>query len=149
MKFWTPNLGARVPTDLNTGVPDYREYLQTGLWRQRRMLRSVSGTGAVTYQPRLWPESLPTAVLQVYDSQRQMLGAGQERPGVPHPPCARLRRGEWWPQDPVRHAAVESAVCCVLPWRREPGAAVVTGADDQQHGRRGLCLAEQLGRQDQ
>ena len=84
VKFWTPNLGARVPTDLNTGIPDYREYLESGLWCQRRMLRSVSGTGVVTYQPRpqdarVWPESLPTAVLQVYDSQRQMLGAGQER----------------------------------------------------------------------
>ena len=30
----------------------------------------------------------------------------------------------------VRHAAVESAVCCVLPWGREPGAAVFAGADD-------------------
>ena len=30
-----------------------------------------------------------------------------------------------------------------------PGAAVVAGADDQRHGRRGLRLAEQLGRQDQ
>ena len=84
VKFWTPNLGARVPTDLNTDVSDYHEYLESGLWCQRRMLRSVSGTGAVTYQPRpqdarVWPESLPTAVLQVYDSQRQMLGAGQER----------------------------------------------------------------------
>ena len=82
VKFWTPNLGARVPTDLNTDVPDYREYLESGLWCQRRMLRSVSGTGAVTYEPqgaRAWPESLPTAVLQVYDSRRQMIGAGQER----------------------------------------------------------------------
>ena len=84
VKFWTPNLGASVPTDLNTGIPDYREYLESGLWCQRRMLRSVSGTGVVTYQPRpqdarVWRESLPTAVLQVYDSQRQMLGAGQER----------------------------------------------------------------------
>ena len=46
------------------------------------MLRSVSGTGAVTYEPqgaRAWPESLPTAVLQVYDSRRPMIGAGQER----------------------------------------------------------------------
>ena len=46
------------------------------------MLRSVSGTGAVTYEPqdaRVWPESLPTAVLQVYDSRRPMIGAGQER----------------------------------------------------------------------
>ena len=46
------------------------------------MLRSVSGTGAVTYVPqgagaaRAWPESLPTAVL---DSRRQMVGAGRER----------------------------------------------------------------------
>ena len=84
VKFWTPNLGARVPTDLNTDVPDYREYLESGLWGQRRMLRSVSGTGAVTYEPqpqdaRVWPESLPTAVLQVYDSRRPMIGAGQER----------------------------------------------------------------------
>ena len=47
------------------------------------MLRSVSGTGAVTYEPqgaRAWPESLPTAaVLQVYDSRRPMIRAGQER----------------------------------------------------------------------
>ena len=82
VKFWTPNLGARVPTDLNTDVPDYREYLESGLWCQRRMLRSVSGTGAVTFErqgARAWPESLPTAVLQVYDSRRPMIGAGQER----------------------------------------------------------------------
>ena len=84
VKFWTPNLGARVPTDLNTDVPDYREYLESGLWCPRRMLRSVSSTGAVTYEPqphdaRVWPESLPTAVLQVYDSWRPMIGAGQER----------------------------------------------------------------------
>ena len=63
-----PNLGARVPTDLNTDIPHYREYLESGLWCQRGMLRSVSGTGVVTYQPRpqdarVWPESLPTAVL--------------------------------------------------------------------------------------
>ena len=84
VKFWTPNLGTRVSTDLNTDVPDYREYLESGLWCQRRMLRSVSGTGAVAYVPRpqdarVWPESLPTAVLQVYDSRRPIIGAGQER----------------------------------------------------------------------
>ena len=83
VKFWTPNLGARVPTELNADAPDYREYLESGLWCQRRMLRSVSGTGAVTYEPqgaRAWPESLPTAaVLQVYDSRRPMIRAGQER----------------------------------------------------------------------
>ena len=119
VKFWTPNLGARVPTDLNTDVPDYREYLESGLWCQRRMLRSVSGTGAVTYEPqgaRAWPESLPTAVLQVYDSRRQMIGAGQERfcgsevalhclgSGGAHAPRDGLRGG----QRTVGHAAVEA-----------------------------------------
>ena len=46
------------------------------------MLRSVSGTGAVSYEPqgaRAWPESLPTAVLQVYNSRRQMAGVLRER----------------------------------------------------------------------
>ena len=96
------------------------------------------------YEPqgaRAWPESLPTAVLQVYDSRRPMIGAGQERlcgsdvavhclggPGVAHSPCDGLRRGEWRPQDSVRHAAVESAVCCVLPRCRESGAAGVAYA---------------------
>ena len=82
MKFWTPNLGARVPTDLYTDVPDYREYLESGLWPAPDAEICLSGTGAVTYEPqgaRAWPESLPTAVLQVYDSRRPMIGAGQER----------------------------------------------------------------------
>ena len=38
--------------------------------------------GAVTSEPqdaRVWPESLPTAVLQVYGSRPPMIGAGQER----------------------------------------------------------------------
>ena len=83
VKFWTPNLGARVPTDLSTGIPDYSEYLQSGLWRHRRRLRVVSGTGDdVAYQQdgaREWPTSLPTAILQVCESRRQMLGAGREQ----------------------------------------------------------------------
>ena len=162
VKFWTPNLGARVPTDLNTGIPDYREYLESGLWCQRRMLRSVSGTGVVTYQPRpqdarVWPESLPTAVLQVYDSQRQMLGAGQERfcgsdvalhclegqVSLIHHVLAfeEANGGRKILSDTQRWKAQF--------WCREPGAAVSTGADDQQHSRCGIRLAEQLGRQDQ
>ena len=46
------------------------------------MLRAVSGNGGVTYPPqgaREWPTSLPTAALQVYDSRRHMMGAGQEQ----------------------------------------------------------------------
>ena len=80
-KFWTQNLGARVPTDLSTGIPDYSEYLQSGVWRHRRMLRAVSGTGGYLSAGRYreWPTSLPTAVLQVYESRRQMLGAGREQ----------------------------------------------------------------------
>ena len=46
------------------------------------MLRAVSGNGGATYPPqgaREWPTSLPTAVLQVYDSRpQQMMSAGQE-----------------------------------------------------------------------
>ena len=82
VKFWTPNLGARVPTDLSTGIPDYSEYLSSGLWCHRGMLRAVSGNGGVIYPSqgaRVWPMTLPTAVLQVYDSRRQMMGVGQEQ----------------------------------------------------------------------
>ena len=57
VKFWTPNLGARVPTNLSTSIPDHSEYLDSGLWCHCRMPR----------------------VLQVYDSLWQMVGAGRER----------------------------------------------------------------------
>ena len=79
VKLWTPNLGARVPTDLSTGVPDYSEYLESGLWCHRRRLRVVSGTDEATYEPqgaRKWPSHF------------------QQR-------CFRSSRaaGRWWVQD--------------------------------------------------
>ena len=134
VKFWTPNLGARVPTNLNMGIPG--EYLESGLWCQRRMLRSVSRTGAATYEPqgaRAWPESLSTAVLQVYDSRQQTFLWKRRRPAL---------RGALAPRDGFEEA---NSGRCVLPWCREPGAASSAGADDQRHGWRCLRLAEQLG----
>ena len=82
MKFWTPNLGARVPTDLSTGIPDYSEYLTSGPWCYRRMLGAISGNGGVTYPSqgaRVWPTSLSMALLDVHDSRQRMVGVGQEQ----------------------------------------------------------------------
>ena len=31
VKFWVPNLAARVPANLTTGLPDYLEYVNSGL----------------------------------------------------------------------------------------------------------------------
>ena len=116
-----------------------------------------AGTGAVTYEPQ-GTESLPTAVLQVYDSRRQMVGVGQERfcgsDVAPH--CLERQvallhhvmafeeanSGRKILSDTQRWKA-QFAAC------REPGTAGAAGADDQRQGRRGLRLAEQLGRQDQ
>ena len=61
VKFWVPNLGARVPVDLSTGLPDYSEYVRSGLWVQRRRLRVCDGTGLTAYMPegdRSWPSML-------------------------------------------------------------------------------------------
>ena len=80
----------------------------------------------MTYEPqgaRAWPESLPTAGLQVYDSRRQMIGAGQKRfcgsevalhclegqVALLHHVMALEEANSG------RHAAVEGAVCSVLP----------------------------------
>ena len=68
VKFWVPNLGARVPVDLTTGLPDYSEYVRSGLWAQRRRLRVCDGTGLTAYMPegnRSWPDTFPVSNMKI------------------------------------------------------------------------------------
>ena len=46
--YWTPNLGCNLRVDLNTGVPEYYNYLKSASWITRRALRTV-GDGGVVY----------------------------------------------------------------------------------------------------
>ncbi len=81
VKFWTPNLGGRVPVDLNTGLPDYNDYLNSGLWCTRRRLRSCGGTGEVAYVPdgdRTWPSHFPVQNMKVYPTFCEMRGVARE-----------------------------------------------------------------------
>ena len=64
VKFWVPNLGAHVPVSLTTGLPDYSEYVKSGLWLPRRRLRICGGSGEVAYCPdgdRSWPATFSGA----------------------------------------------------------------------------------------
>ena len=38
--YWTPNLGCNLRVDLNTGVPEYDNYLKSASWITRRALRT-------------------------------------------------------------------------------------------------------------
>ena len=49
VKFWVPNLSARVPVNLTAGLPDYSEYVKSGVWLQCRRLRVCGGTGETAY----------------------------------------------------------------------------------------------------
>ena len=78
VKFWVPNLGARAPVDLTTGLPDYSEYVRSGLWVQRRRLRVCDGTGLTAYMPegnRPWPVSN----MKICQTYCHMEGVTQER----------------------------------------------------------------------
>ena len=82
VKFWVPNLGARVPVDLATGLPDYSEYVRSGLWVQRRRLRVCDGTGLTAYMPegdRSWPDTFPVANMKIRQSYCHMDGVTQEK----------------------------------------------------------------------
>ena len=73
VKFWVPNLGARVPVDLTTGLPDYSEYVRSGLWVQRRRLR-VCDEGN-----RSWPDTFPVSNMKICQTYCHMEGVTQER----------------------------------------------------------------------
>ena len=82
VKFWVPNLGARVPVDLTTGLPDYTEYVKSGLWAQRRRLRVCGGTGETAYMPdgdRSWPDTFPVLNMKLDDTFCEMQGVTQEK----------------------------------------------------------------------
>ena len=82
VKFWVPNLGARVPVDLSTGLPDYSEYVRSGLWVQRRRLRVCDGTGLIAYMPegdRSWPDTFPVSNMKIYQTYCHMEGVTQEK----------------------------------------------------------------------
>ena len=82
VKFWVPNLGARVPVDLTTGLPDYSEYVRSGLWVQRRRLRVCDGTGLAAYMPegnRSWPDTFPVSNMKICQTYCHMEGVTQEK----------------------------------------------------------------------
>ena len=49
---WTPNLGCNLRIDLNTGIPEYSNYLRSTSWVPRRALRTVGDGGEVIYAKR-------------------------------------------------------------------------------------------------
>ena len=82
VKFWVPNLGARAPVDLTTRLPDYSEYVRSGLWVQRRRLRVCDGTGLTAYMPegnRSWPDMIPVSNMKIRQTYCHMEGVTQEQ----------------------------------------------------------------------
>ena len=82
VKFWVPNLGAHVPVSLTTGLPDFSEYVRSGLWLPRRRLRICGGSGEVAYFPdgdRSWPATFPVLNMKVYDTFCEMQGVRPEQ----------------------------------------------------------------------
>ena len=82
VKFWVPNMGAHVPVSLTTGLPEYAEYVRSGLWLPRRRLRICGGSGEVAYLPegdRSWPSTFPVQNLKVYDICCEMQGVSPEK----------------------------------------------------------------------
>ena len=82
VKFWVPNLGAHVPVSLTTGLPDYSEYVKSGLWLPRRRLRICGGSDEVAYFPdgdRSWPATFPVLNMKVYDTFCEMQGVRPEQ----------------------------------------------------------------------
>ena len=66
--YWTPNLGCNLRVDLNTGVPEYHNYLKSASWITRRALRTVGDGGEVVYakqRSRVFPENAPVASLKI------------------------------------------------------------------------------------
>ena len=66
--YWTPNLGCNLRVDLNTGVPEYHNYLRSASWVTRRALRTVGDGGEVIYakqRSRVFPENAPVASLKI------------------------------------------------------------------------------------
>ena len=66
--YWTPNLGCNLRVDLNTGVPEYDNYLKSASWITRRALRTVGDGGVVVYakqRSRVFPENAPVASLKI------------------------------------------------------------------------------------
>ena len=82
VKFWVPNLGARVPVNLTSGLPDYSEYVKSGMWMQRRRLRVCGGTGETAYMPdgeRSSPSTFPVPNKKIYDTYCQIQGVTSEQ----------------------------------------------------------------------
>ena len=48
-KYWTPNMGCNIRVDLSTGVPEYKEYLDSISWAKRSGLRHCGGDNTVGY----------------------------------------------------------------------------------------------------
>ena len=70
--YWTPNLGCNLRVDLNTGVPEYYNYLKSASWITRRALRTVGDGGVVVYakqRSRVFPENAPVASLKIKPQQ--------------------------------------------------------------------------------
>ena len=66
--YWMPNLGCNLRVDLNTGVPEYHNYLKSASWITRRALRTVGDGGEVVYakqRSRVFPENAPVASLKI------------------------------------------------------------------------------------
>ena len=65
---WTPNLGCNLRIDLNTGIPEYSNYLRSTSWVPRRALRTVGDGGEVIYakrRSRVFPENAPVSCLKI------------------------------------------------------------------------------------
>ena len=81
---WTPNLGCNLRIDLNTGVPEYSNYLRSTSWVTRRALRTVGDGGEVMSHVRRYEEQYPGChILQQnlvwkYDFLRCFLGCLEE-----------------------------------------------------------------------
>ena len=67
-KYWTPNLGCNIRTDLSTGVPEYSEYLNSTSWVIRSGLRHCGGDNTVSYfgsQTRKYPKAIWPAMIKL------------------------------------------------------------------------------------
>ena len=62
-------------------LPDYSEYVRSGLWVQRRRLRVCDGAGLTAYMPegnRSWPDTFPVANMKIRQTYCRMDGVTLE-----------------------------------------------------------------------
>ena len=67
-KYWTPNLGCNIRVDLSTGVPEYKEYLDSISWVGRCGLRHCGGDNTIVYhgsQTRNYPKAIWPAMIKL------------------------------------------------------------------------------------